>query len=76
MKLFKLFQELLIAAKLSPHEYFIPALLPLKDVTHVPSLYNADYPPLLFCFENAVPMSHFCAVIVHLFSRPALIILE
>ena len=70
VKLLKLFQELLIAAELSPNEYFIPALLPLKDVPpHVPS--NADSsPPLLFCFEGAVPMGHFCAVIVHLLSHP------
>ena len=66
VKLLKLFQELLIAAPLSPNEYFIPALLPLKDV---PS--NTDSsPPLLFCFEGAVPMGHFCAVIVHLLSHP------
>ena len=70
VKLLNLFQELLIAAPLSPHEYFIPALLPLKDVPpHVHS--NADSsPPLLFCFEDAVPMGHFCAVIVHLLSHP------
>ena len=72
-KLLKLFQELLIAAPLSPHEYFIPALLPLKDVTHVPPHIhsNADpSPPLLFHFEDAVPMGLFCAVIVHLLSHP------
>ena len=69
VKLLKLFQELLIAAELSHNEYFIPALLPLKDVTHVPP--NADSsPPLLFRFEDAVPMGHFCAVIVHLLSHP------
>ena len=71
-KLLKLFHELLIAAPLSPHEYFIPALLPLKDVTHVPLHVhsNADpSPPLLFCFEDAVPMGLFCAVIVHLLSH-------
>ena len=70
VKLLKLFQELLIAAQLSHNEYFIPALLPLKDVPpHVHS--NADSsPPLLFGFENAVPMGHFCAVIVHLLSHP------
>ena len=72
-KLLKLFQELLIAAPLSPHEYFIPALLPLKNVTHVPphAHSNADpSPPLLFCFEDAVPMGLFCAVIVYLLSHP------
>ena len=72
-KLLKLFQELLIAAPLSPHEYFIPALLPLKDVTHVfPHIHsNADsFPSLLFCFEDVVPMGLFCAVIVHLLSHP------
>ena len=72
-KLLKLFQELLLAAPLSPNEYFIPALLPLKIVTHVfPHIHsNADpSPPLLFCFEDAVPMGLFCAVIVHLLSHP------
>ena len=71
-KLLKLFQELLIAAPLSPNEYFIPALLPLKVDTHVPSQVhsNADpSPPLLFCFEDAVPMGLFCAVIVDLLSH-------
>ena len=64
-KLLKLFQELLIAAPLSPNEYFVPALLPLKIDTHVP----CDFPPLLFHFEDAVPMVFFCAVIVHLLSH-------
>ena len=72
-KLLKLFQELLIAALLPSNEYFIPALLPLKDVRSVPFYvgYNTDpLPPLLFRFEAAVPMGHFCAVIVHLLSHP------
>ena len=71
VKLLKLFQELLIAAQLSSNEYFIPALLPLKDVPlHVHSNADSSSPPLLFCFEDAVPMGHFCAVIVHLLSHP------
>ena len=71
VKLLKLFQELLIAAQLSHNEYFIPALLPLKDVPpHIHSNTDSSPPPLLFCFENAVPMGHFCAVIVHLLSHP------
>ena len=67
-KLLKLFQELLIAAPLSPYEYFIPALLPLKVDTHVPHVPADPFPPLLFCFKDAVPMGLFCAVIVHLLS--------
>ena len=72
-KLLKLFQELLIAALLPSNEYFIPALLPLKDVRNIPfyDVSNAgSLPPLLFRFEAAVPMGHFCAVIVHLLSHP------
>ena len=67
-KLLKLFQELLIAAPL-PREgqYFMPALLPVKDVT------KADRPfsnttPLLYYFKDAVPMGLFCAVIAQLLS--------
>ena len=67
-KLLKLFQELLIAAPLppGPNEYLVPALLPLKIDTHVPPYH---FPPLLFHFENAVPMGLFCAVIVYLLSH-------
>ena len=65
-KLLKLFQELLIAAPLSPNEYFVPALLPLKIDTHVPPYH---FPSFLFHFEDAVPMGFFCAVIVHLLSH-------
>ena len=66
-KLLKLFQELLIAALLPSNEYFIPALLPLKVDPQVHS--NADSSPLLFRFEDAVPIGLFCAVIVHLLSH-------
>ena len=69
MKLLKLFQELLIAAFLSSNEYFVPTLLPLKEITHDSHNYSCDLPPLLFCFEAAVPMGLFCAIIVHLLSR-------
>ena len=67
-KLLKLFQELLIAAPLPEEgQYFMPALLPVKDVT------NADEPfsnttPLLYYFRDAVPMGLFCAVIAQLLS--------
>ena len=69
VKLLKLFQELLIAAVLPSNDYFVPALLPLKDVTHDPHNYPYALPPLLFCFEAAVPMGLFCAIIVHLLSQ-------
>ena len=71
VKLLKLFQELLIAAVLPSNEYFVPAILPLEDVTHDPHTfcnYPYDLSPLLFCFEAAVPMGLFCAIIVHLLS--------
>ena len=69
VKLLKLFQELLIAAVSPSNEYFVPALLPLKDVTHDPHNYPYALPPLLFCFEAAMPMGLFCAIIVHLLSQ-------
>ena len=71
-KLLKLFQELLIAAPLSLNEYFVPALLPITDATHVHPYVdsnNDSLPPLLFRFTAAVPVDHFCAVIVHLLSH-------
>ena len=69
VKLLKLFQELLIAAVLPSNEYFVPALLPLKDVAHDSLNYPYALPPLLFCFEVAVPMGLFCATIIYLLSR-------
>ena len=64
--LLKLFQELLIAAPLPDKgQYFMPALLPVKNISEVKSL-NA--PPLLYYFKDAVPMGLFCAFIARLLS--------
>ena len=66
-KLLGLFEYLLIAAKLPEKEsFFMPALLPIKDVSDINPYPNTT--PLLLYFENAIPMGLFCAVIVHLLS--------
>ena len=65
-KLLKLFQELLIAAPLlDKGQYFMPALLPIKDVSKVKPFPNT---PLLYYFKDAVPMGLFCAFIAQLLS--------
>uniref|UniRef100_A0A1X7U0K3 Uncharacterized protein n=1 Tax=Amphimedon queenslandica TaxID=400682 RepID=A0A1X7U0K3_AMPQE len=67
-KLLGLFEYLLIATKLPEKEsFFMPALLPIKDVSDINPYPNTT--PLLFYFENASPMGLFCAVIVHLLSE-------
>ena len=66
-KLLNLFVELSIAT-LIDGKYFIPALLPLKDVTDI-NPYN-DREPLLFYFKKATPMGLFCSVVTHLLSSP------
>uniref|UniRef100_A0A1X7TTV1 Uncharacterized protein n=1 Tax=Amphimedon queenslandica TaxID=400682 RepID=A0A1X7TTV1_AMPQE len=66
-KLLGLFEYLLIATKLPEKEsFFMPALLPIKDVSDINPYPNTT--PLLLYFENAIPMGLFCAVIVHLLS--------
>ncbi|XP_019855822.1 PREDICTED: uncharacterized protein LOC109584502 [Amphimedon queenslandica] len=66
-KLLNLFVELSIAAPIDD-KYFIPALLPVKDVTDI-YLYK-DCEPLLFYFKKATPMGLFCSVVTHLLSGP------
>ena len=67
-KLLKLFQELLIAAPLPEEgQYFMPALLPVKDVTKADKPFS-NTTPLLYYFKDAVPMGLFCAVIAQLLS--------
>ncbi|XP_019862606.1 PREDICTED: uncharacterized protein LOC109591285 [Amphimedon queenslandica] len=66
-KLLKLFVELTIATPIDD-KYFIPALLPVKDVTDI-NPYK-DREPLLFYFEKATPMGLFCSVITRLLSSP------
>lgn len=62
-----LFEHLKIAAKLSEERKFLmPALLPVRNVSDREFLPNTI--PILFYFNNAVPMGLFCAVIVHLLS--------
>ena len=66
-KVLKLFQELLIAAPLlDKGQYFMPALLPVKDVSKVKPFPNTT--PLLYYFKDAVPMGLFCAFIARLLS--------
>uniref|UniRef100_A0A1X7T9M1 Uncharacterized protein n=1 Tax=Amphimedon queenslandica TaxID=400682 RepID=A0A1X7T9M1_AMPQE len=68
MKLLGLFEYLLIATKLPEKDtFFMPALLPIKDVSDINPYPNTT--PLLLYFENAIPMGLFCAVIVHLLSH-------
>ena len=68
-KLLELFEFLKIGAKLPDDDkkFLMPALLPVGnlDTQCLP-----DTIPLLFYFNNAVPMGLFCAVIVHLLSDP------
>ena len=67
-KLLKLFQELLIAAPLPEEgQYFMPALLPVKDVTKADEPFS-NTTPLLYYFKDAVPMGLFCAFIAQLLS--------
>ncbi|XP_019853531.1 PREDICTED: uncharacterized protein LOC100634942 [Amphimedon queenslandica] len=65
-KLLNLFLELSIAT-LIDDKYFIPALLPVRDVTDV-NPYK-DREPLLFYFKKATPMGLFCSVVTHLLSN-------
>uniref|UniRef100_A0A1X7TIW7 Death domain-containing protein n=1 Tax=Amphimedon queenslandica TaxID=400682 RepID=A0A1X7TIW7_AMPQE len=66
-KLLKLFVELSIATPIDD-KYFIPALLPVRDVTDINPF--KDREPLLFYFEKATPMGLFCSVITRLLSSP------
>ena len=64
-KLLNLFLELSIATPIDD-KYFIPALLPVRDVTDI-NPYN-DREPLLFYFKKATPMGLFCSVVTRLLS--------
>uniref|UniRef100_A0A1X7SXP2 Uncharacterized protein n=1 Tax=Amphimedon queenslandica TaxID=400682 RepID=A0A1X7SXP2_AMPQE len=66
-KLLKLFVELSIATPID-NKYFIPALLPIRDVRDI-NPYN-DREPLLFYFKKATPMGLFCSVVTRLLSSP------
>ena len=67
-KLLGLFQYLLIATQLpETGTFFMPALLPIMDVSDINPYHNTT--PLLLHFESAIPMGLFCAVIVHLLSH-------
>ena len=67
-KLLGLFEYLLIAAQLPEKDaFFMPALLPIMDVSDINPYHNTT--PLLLYFESAIPMGLFCAVIVHLLSH-------
>ena len=66
-KLLNLFLELSIATPID-NKYFIPALLPVRDVRDI-NPYN-DREPLLFYFKKATPMGLFCSVVTRLLSGP------
>ena len=66
-KLLNLFLELSIATSIDG-KYFIPALLPVRDVRDI-NPYN-DCEPLLFYFKKATPMGLFCSVVTCLLSGP------
>ena len=66
-KLLNLFLELSIATPIDG-KYFIPALLPVRDVRDI-NPYN-DHEPLLFYFKKATPMGLFCSVVTRLLSGP------
>ena len=73
MKLLDLFKHLKIAAQLDEDEnkdtLVMPALLPIKNLSDDKALSITAQPPLLFYFNNAVPMGLFCAVMVHLVNK-------
>uniref|UniRef100_A0A1X7T645 C-terminal of Roc (COR) domain-containing protein n=1 Tax=Amphimedon queenslandica TaxID=400682 RepID=A0A1X7T645_AMPQE len=64
-KVLNLFLELSIATPIDG-KYFIPALLPVRDVTDI-NPFN-DREPLLFYFKKATPMGLFCSVVTDLLS--------
>uniref|UniRef100_A0A1X7ULD1 Death domain-containing protein n=1 Tax=Amphimedon queenslandica TaxID=400682 RepID=A0A1X7ULD1_AMPQE len=65
--LLNLFLELSIATPID-NKYFIPALLPVRDVTIINPF--KDREPLLFYFKKATPMGLFCSVVTRLLSEP------
>ncbi|XP_019855679.1 PREDICTED: uncharacterized protein LOC100640716 [Amphimedon queenslandica] len=64
-KLLNLFLELSIATPIDD-KYFIPALLPVRDVTDINPY--GDRESLLFYFKKATPMGLFCSVVTRLLS--------
>ena len=70
-KLLAIFQHLLIAVKVENNEdqFFIPALLPVCDTTHINPFPESTIPPMLFYFKKGLPMGLFCSIIVHLLSH-------
>ena len=64
----KIFQYLLIATELPDNKFFMPALLPLIDLSEINPVHDSTSCPLLFYFEKSVPIGLFCAMIVHLLS--------
>ena len=67
-KALKIFQKLLIAAKIDEDNFFIPALLPVQDI-HEARPQGESLVPLVFLFsDNCTPSGLFCAVVVKLLS--------
>ena len=73
-KALKIFQKLLIAAKIDEDNFFIPALLPVQDIHEARAQGEAlsaksSLVPLVFLFsDNCTPSGLFCAVVVKLLS--------
>ena len=76
-KVLQIFQRLLIAAKVGANEYFIPALLPCKEVSclgHEATSAESSTVPLVILFSDdkctrPTPSGLFCAVVVKLLAR-------
>ena len=73
-KALKIFQKLLIAAKIDEDNFFIPALLPVQDIHEARAQGEAlsaksSLVPLVFLFSDmCTPSGFFCAVVVKLLS--------
>ena len=71
-KVLKVFQKLLIAAKIDNDNFFIPALLPVQDIHTVRGealSAKSSLVPLVFLFsDKCTPSGLFCAVVVKLLS--------
>ena len=69
-KILELFQYVNITAKISEGQFFMPAILPVGNVSDPRNLPTTI--PLCFYSNNCrVPMGSFCAVVIHLLSADA-----
>ena len=69
-KILEVFQYVNIAAKISEGQFFMPAILPVRNVSDPRNLRTKI--PLSFYSNNfRVPMGSYCAVVIHLLSADA-----